>query len=79
MIEHKVNEMGEVGDEVARGAIPRSVPKGENNRVGRHLRWYERQWGAGFIAGLEAGAMIGVVISVPIMFLAKWLVEKWVG
>lgn len=67
---------------IERGAIPLSVlkvPKGGNCRVGRCLRWYERQWGSGFITGVQAGAMIGVVISVPIMFLAKWLVEKWVG
>lgn len=63
--------------EIERGAIPLSVLR--NSRAVRKLRWYERQWGAGFVAGLEAGAMIGVGISVPIMFLAKWLVEMWVG
>lgn len=68
----------------AAGAIPAAVlSPGRNNGYrkggGRFLRWYERQWGAGFCFGMYCGAMLGVGLAIPVAFLAKWLVMKWVG
>lgn len=64
-----------MSEEIERGAIPLEVlaPK----RSGRILKWHERQWGSGFLTGVQVGVGVGIVVSVPIMFLAKWLVEAW--
>ncbi len=44
---------------------------------GRHLKWYERQWGSGFLFGVQVGMEVGIGIAIPIAFVAKWLVEMW--
>ncbi len=53
--------------------------KTQTKKAERHLKWYERQFGSGMLFGLQLGLMCGVVIAVPLMFLAKWLVNCWMG
>lgn len=46
-------------------------------KSGRSLKWYERQWGSGFIAGIQVGIVVGIGIAIPVAFIAKWLVTAW--
>ena len=60
---------------IERGAIPMGVLMTKRNS--RSLRWYERQWGSGFIAGIQVGVAVGIGIAIPVAFVAKWLVTAW--
>ncbi len=61
---------------IERGAIPMEVLMAKR-RGGRYLRWYERQWGSGFISGIQIGVVVGIGVAIPVAFVAKWLVMAW--
>lgn len=69
--------MNETNEKTAERGIPMGV-SAAGKRVGRSLKWHERQWGSGFLAGVQIGAMVGIGTAIPVAFAAKWLVEAWV-
>lgn len=53
-------------------------PEARRTRNARPLKWYERQYGAGFVAGLWIGIAIGVPLDAILAVAAKWFV-MWLG
>lgn len=47
-------------------------------RKPRHLKWHERQYGAGLVAGIFIGICIGIPLDVAVAILAKMFV-CWVS
>ena len=44
----------------------------------RHLKWYQKQWGAGFLYGVHIGWLLGVGTAVVVYGIAQ-LVAKPIG
>ena len=53
--------------------LPSDLPK-RRTRDSRPLKWYERQYGAGLVAGLSIGVCIGIPLDAVIAITAKWFV-----
>jgi hypothetical protein len=71
--------MANIINEVAGIEKPITIKKVNKDKRERHLKWHERQWGSGALFGAQIGWMIGIVTTVPLMFLCKWLVNIWMG
>ena len=67
--------MSETNERMTEPGIPMSVLMAK--RGGRSMRWYERQWGSGFLTGVQVGVVVGIGIAIPVAFAAKWLVMAW--
>lgn len=46
----------------------------KRTRDSRPLKWYERQYGAGLVAGLSIGVCIGIPLDAAVAVAAKWFV-----
>lgn len=69
--------MANIINEVAGIEKPITIKKVNKDKRERHLAWYERQWGSGFLFGVQIGAMVGIAIAIPLAFGVKYLFNLW--
>lgn len=48
----------------------------KRTRDARKLRWYERQYGAGFVSGFWVGVVAGFPLAAVVAAVCKWFL-KW--
>jgi hypothetical protein len=53
------------------------MPTDKRTRDARKLRWYERQYGAGWVCGFLIGLSAGLPLSILVLAICKWFVD-WV-
>lgn len=71
--------MEEIADNIGLPPPPEEIPlEGKRTRNARPLKWYERQYGAGFVAGIWIGVCIGIPLDAALAVLSKWFVV-WLG
>lgn len=55
------------------------MPAERRTRDARKLKWYERQYGAGFISGFWVGIAAGLPLAMGIAAVCKWFVDWLIG
>lgn len=80
MTEREVNEMArcemdrQLQPQPTKIDIPVDLARNKP-RDTRKLRWYERQYGAGFVSGFWVGVMAGLPIAMGLAAVCKWFTD----
>lgn len=72
MTEREINEMAEQLPPPP-SSIPIEFVEGRRTRKSQPLKWYEKQWGSGFLAGLWAGLPLAMGIAAVCKWFLGWL------
>lgn len=79
MTEKEINEMAEQLPPPP-AEIPIEFVEGKKRtRKAQPLKWYERQYGAGFISGFWVGVVAGLPMAMLLAAVCKWFMDWLMG
>lgn len=79
MTEREINEMAEQLSSPPAEIPIEFVEEKKRTRKAQPLKWYERQYGAGFISGFWVGVMAGLPIAMLLAAVCKWFMDWLMG